>query len=162
MIVSLLYSLLIYLHPIHLSVTEIQYSEKDNSFQITSRIFIDDLELSLRNKLKQPELDILQPKNGLTLDQMALDYLKDHLKIKLDGKPQTFKLLGHEIEDVALILYVEIEHVKKIKSIEVRNDVIMETHEDQSNIVHVTYKGPIKSVRLLRDKPSEVFKFDGK
>ena len=76
MIVSLLYSLFIYLHPIHLSVTEIQYSEKDNSFQITSRIFIDDLELSLRNKLKQPDLDILQPKNGLTLDQMALDYLK--------------------------------------------------------------------------------------
>ncbi len=162
MIVSLLYSLFIYLHPIHLSVTEIQYSEKDNSFQITSRIFIDDLELSIRNKLKQPELDILQPKNGLTLDQMALDYLKDHLKIKLDGKSQTFKLLGHEIEDVALILYVEIEHVKKIKSLEVRNDVIMETHEDQSNIVHVTYKGPIKSVRLLRDKPSEVFKFEGK
>ena len=63
MIVSLLYSLFIYLHPIHLSVTEIQYSEKDNSFQITSRIFIDDLELSIRNKLKQPKLNILQPKN---------------------------------------------------------------------------------------------------
>ena len=66
------------------------------------------------------------------------------------------------MRDVAVVFYIEIENVKKIKSLEVRNDVIMETHEDQSNIVHVTYKGPVKSVRLLRDKPSEVFKFDGK
>lgn len=127
-----------------------------------SRIFIDDLELSIQNQLKQPKLDILDPKNRLTLDQMASGYLKEHLKVKLDGKPQTIKLLGHEIEDVAVVFYIEIENVKKIKSLEVLNDVIMETHGDQSNIVHITYKSPVKSVRLLREKPSEVFKFDGK
>ena len=160
--ISLIYSLLIFLHPIHLSVTEITYSEKDKAIQITSRIFIDDLELSIQKQLSQPKLDILEPKNGLTLDQMAYDYLKEHLKVKLDSKQQNIKLLGHEIEDVAVVFYIEIENVKKIKSLEVRNDIIMETHEDQSNIVHITYKGPVKSVRLLRDKPSEVFKFDGK
>ena len=160
--ISLIYSLLIFLHPIHLSVTEITYSEKDKAIQITSRIFVDDLEVSIQKQLNQPDLDILEPKNGLTLDQMALGYLKEHLKVKLDGKLQTIKVLGHEIEDVAVVFYIEIENVKKIKSLEVRNDVIMETHEDQSNIVHVTYKGPVKSVRLLRDKPSEVFKFEGK
>ena len=160
--ISLIYSLLVFLHPIHLSVTEITYSEKDKAIQVTSRIFIDDLELSIQKQLNQPNLDILEPKNGLTLDQMAFGYLKEHLKVKLDGKPQIIKILGHEIEDVAVVFYIEIENVKKIKSLEVRNDVIMETHKDQSNIVHVTYKGPVKSVRLLRDKPSEVFKFDGK
>jgi len=160
--ISLLYSVLIFLHPIHLSVTEVTYSEKDKAVQIVSRIFIDDLELSIQKQLNQPDLDILAPKNGLTLDQMALTYLKEHLLVKLDGKPQTIKVLGHEIEDVAVVFYIEIENVKKIKSMEVRNDVIMEVHDDQSNIVHVTYKGPVKSVRLLRDKPSEVFKFDTK
>ena len=160
--ISLIYSLLVFLHPIHLSVTEITYSEKDKAIQITSRIFIDDLELSIQKQLNQPNLDILEPKNGLTLDQMAFGYLKEHLKVKLDGKPQIIKILGHEIEDVAVVFYIEIENVKKIKSLEVRNDVIMETHKDQSNIVHVTYKGPVKSVRLLRDKPSEVFKFEFK
>ena len=160
--ITLIYSLFFLLHPIHLSVTEIQFSEKDKALQITTRIFIDDLELSLRNKLNQPDLDILLPQTGLTLDQMTADYLKEHLKVKLEGKPQIIKLLGHEIEDVAVIFYIEIENVKKIKVMEVHNDVIMETHEDQSNIIHVTYKGPIKSVRLLRDKPSEVFKFESK
>jgi hypothetical protein len=160
--ISLIYSLLFFLHPIHLSVTEVTYSEKDKAIQIMSRIFIDDLELSIQNQLKQPTLDLLDPKNGLTLDQMASGYLKEHLKVKLDGKLQTIILLGHEIEDVAVVFYIEIENVKRIKSLEVLNDVIMETHGDQSNIVHVTYKSPVKSVRLLREKPSEVFKFDGK
>ncbi len=160
--ISLIYSLLFFLHPIHLSVTEITYSEKDKAIQIMSRIFIDDLELAIQNQLKQPTLDLLDPKNGLTLDQMASGYLKEHLKVKLDGKLQIIKLLGHEIEDVAIVFYIEIENVKKIKSLEVLNDVIMEAHGDQSNIVHITYKSPVKSVRLLREKPSEVFKFDGK
>ena len=160
--ISLIYSLLIFLHPIHLSVTEVTYSEKDKAIQITSRIFIDDLELSIQKQLNQPNLDILEPKNGMTLDQMAQLYLNEHLKVKLDGKPREIKILGHEIEDVAVVFYIEIENVKKIKSLEVRNDVIMETHEDQSNIIHVTYKSPVKSVRLVREKPSEVFKFEGK
>lgn len=159
MILSLVYAFIHLLHPVHLSVTEIEYSEKDKALQITSRIFIDDLELSIRNKLKQPELDILDPRNGMTTDQLASDYLKEHFKIALDGKPQKFNLLGHETEDFALIFYIEVPNVKKFKSLEVFNSVIMETHDDQSNLVHVTYKGPVKSVRLVRDKPSEIFSF---
>lgn len=156
-----LWSLLICttLHPIHVSVTEMEYSEKHKSLQITSRVFIDDLETSVRSQLQQPSLDIVEPKNGLTTDQMAERYLMEHLKIKLDGKPVKIKYLAHEVEAPAFVFYLEIEKVKRFKSIEVLNNVIQETHDDQSNLVHVTYKGILKSVRLIRDKPSDVLKF---
>ena len=146
------------LHPVHVSVTEIEYSEKNKSLQITSRIFIDDLELSIQKQLKQESLDILQPKNGMTTDQMVSAYLKDHLKIRLDGKPAKINYIAHEIEDAAIICYLEIENVKKLKSLEVTDDVIQEIHADQSNLVHITYKGPVKSYRLVRDKPTDIFK----
>jgi len=42
------------------------------------------------------------------------------------------------------------------------NSIIQETHEDQSNLVHVTYKGPVKSLRLLRDKPVDILTFESK
>lgn len=147
------------LHPLHVSVTEIEYNEKSKSLQIISRIFIDDLELSIRNKLKDESLDLLEPKNGATTDQLVSAYLKDHLRVRLDGKPARINYLAHEVEDIALICYLEIESVRKIKAIEVTNDMIQETHEDQSNLVHVTYKGPVKSLRLIRDKPTDVLKF---
>ena len=153
------YMLLWFLHPIHVSVTEINYNEKNKSFEIISRVFIDDLELSIQKKMNQESLDIIEPKNGQTTDQLVSAYLAEHLKVKLDGKPVKMKYIAHEIEDLAIICYLEIEGVKKIKSLEVTNTVIQETHADQSNLVHITYKAPVKSFRLMRDKPTEVLQF---
>ena len=160
--ISLIYSLFFFLHPIHISVSEINFSEKDKALQITSRIFIDDLELSIRAERKEDELDLIEPKNGLTTEKMVSDYVLKHMAVKLDGKIQKLKFLGMELEEPALICYIEIESVKKFKTIEVRNDIIMETHYDQSSIVHVTYKGPIKSMRLTRSNPVGSITFDEK
>ncbi|HNV29285.1 MAG TPA: hypothetical protein PKJ83_09130 [Cyclobacteriaceae bacterium] len=160
--ITLFYSFILFLHPIHLSVSEINYSEKDKALQITSRIFLDDLELSIRNQRKQPDLDLLEPGPGLTTEQLISDYVIKHFSVKLDGKIQKLNFLGFEREDPAVICYIEIENVKKFKVIEVKNEVIMETHDDQSNLIHVTYKGPVKSLRLMRDKSSDVLTFESK
>jgi hypothetical protein len=149
------------LHPIHVSVTEINYNDKSKSLQITSRIFIDDLELSIQKQLKEESLDILEPKNGKTTDQLISEYLSKHLAVKLDGKTAKIRYLAHETEDLAVICYLEIENIKKLKTLEVTNDVIQEVHADQSNLVHITYKGPVKSYRLTREKPTEIFRPEG-
>ena len=148
------------LHPIHVSVTEINYSEKDNALQIISRIFIDDLELSIQRDLKDDYIDILKPVGGKTTDQLVSAYLLNHMKVKVDGKSQPLNYLGHEVDGLAIICYIEITNIKKLKSVEAMNDVIMEVHPDQSNLVHVTYKEKIKSVRLVRDKSADVLNFE--
>lgn len=160
--ITLIYSFILFLHPIHLSVSEINYSEKDKALQITSRIFLDDLELSIRNQRKQPDLDLLEPGPGLTTEQLISEYVIKHFSVKLDSKLQKLNFLGFEREDPAVICYIEIENVKRFKTIEVKNEVIMETHDDQSNLIHVTYKGPVKSLRLMRDKSSDVLTFESK
>jgi hypothetical protein len=160
MIFSLILSLLGLLHPVHLSVTEITYSEKDKALQIISRIFIDDLELSIQKDLKDENLDLLKPKSPTTTDQLLSAYLLKHLKIKVDGKQQKLNFLASEVEDLAILCYIEIPNIKKIKTVEVLNDVIMETHRDQSNLVHVTYKEKVKSIRLVLDEPMKVVSFE--
>lgn len=149
-------------HPIHISVTEIEYSEKNKALQITSRIFIDDLELSIGSKIHNDDFELFSPKDGKTTDQYLREYLADHFRVKLDGKPVKINYLAHEVENPAVICYLEIENVKKFKVIEITNNVIQETHTDQSNLVHVTYKGPVKSLRLVRDKPTDILKFEEK
>lgn len=153
-------NLCLYLHPIHVSVTEIEFDEKEKSLEIMMRVFIDDLELTLRNKLNQPELDILEPKNGLTIDQMAGDYVKDHFRITLDNKVQKIVYLGHERESDAFIFYIEVTNVKKWKTIQVFNDLFTETHDDQSNLVHVTVRDKVRSLRLTRNTPLDKLTFD--
>lgn len=156
---TFIYTLALIFHPLHISVTEIEYNEKARALQIISRIFIDDLETSIRSRKNMPELDILNPPNGITTKDLAAEYLKDHLKITLDGQLQKLNFLGYEEENFAMVCYIEIENIKDFKVIEVENTIITETYDDQSNLVHVTYKGPIKSTRLKRDKPSDKFTF---
>lgn len=149
-----------YAHPIHVSVTEIEFDEKDKALEIMMRVFIDDLELSLRNSLNQPELDILDPKNGVTIDQLVGDYLKNHFKITLDNKLQKTTYLGHERESEAFIFYIEVSNVKKWKTIWIQNDIIIATHDDQSNLVHVTVNDQVKSLRLTKNTPADKLTFD--
>ena len=151
-----------YLHPLHVSVTEIEFDEKEKSLEIMMRVFIDDLELSLGNKLNQPDLDLIEPKNGLTIDQMTGEYLKEHFKIYLDNKLQKTTYLGHERENEAFIFYIEVKNVKKWKTIQILNNIITETHEDQSNLVHVTVRDKVRSLRLTKDTPLDKLTFENK
>src|SRR6187455_3250581 len=95
-----------FVHPIHVSVTEIEMDEKDKRLEIMMRVFTDDLELTLRKAKNKPELDLL----GLTekeRDNLVSGYLNDHFRVSLNGKPHKVTYLGHEQEDLALIIYLE-------------------------------------------------------
>lgn len=149
-----------YLHPIHVSVTEIEFDKKDAALEIMMRVFIDDLELTLRNSLNNPQLDILNPPAGTTTDELMASYLKDHFRISLDNKPRESRYLGHEREGEAMIFFIEVVGVSAWKTIRVHNDIIMSTYDDQSNLVHVYVDDKVKSLRLTRDTPADNLTFD--
>lgn len=152
--ISVLLSLFLSFHPIHLSITEIELNEKSKALQLTTRIFVDDLELSIQKKLGDEEFDLLEPGKGRTTDQLVKEYLADKLKVKVDKKLVKTNYLGHEIEGPAMICYIEVENIKKYTTIEVTNKVILETHDDQSNLVNINYKEKVKSIRLTNDTPT--------
>jgi hypothetical protein len=154
-------AMLLFLHPLHVTVTEIELDEKDKRLEIMMRVFTDDLEQTLRKELHQPELDILSPKNATT-DQLVENYLKDHFKIQLDGKPQKTSYIGHEKEDDAFILYIEVSNIRKLTTIQVTNSVMTDAFEDQSNIVNVTVREKVKSLRLTPDTSTDKLTFDSK
>jgi hypothetical protein len=150
MIFSLILSCL--LHPLHVSVTEITFDPKDKELEITSRIFIDELEEAIQEELKRPSLDIFNPGKDVTTDQLVSNYLASRLLLKADGKEMKVKYLGHEVEGDALIAYAYAPGVKKLKAIEVTNSTITELYDDQSNLVHVTVGTKTKSLRLMRNE----------
>ncbi len=123
------------LHPMHVSVTEIEMDEKDTRLEIMMRVFIDDLEITLKESFQDPTIDILNPSKQ-TVDQMMATYLGAHFKIMLDNKAQVINYLGHEKDNEAFVFYLEVSKVKNWKTIQVQNDIITEVYSDQSNLVH--------------------------
>ena len=149
-------------HPIHVSVTEITHDEKEKELEIVSRIFIEELESAIRVAKNQPEINLLEPVAPITTDQLVKEYVLQRFKVSLDGKAQQTIYLGSEIDGEAILCYIQVKNVKKWKSIEVTNSVITELHNDQSNLVHVTVRGQVKSLRLMRDNPSGKLTFEVK
>lgn len=154
MILIFLSAVLSVLHPIHISISEVDHNPQVKALEVTMRIFLDDLELSIRNKKNEPELDLLNPGQNRTTDQLVSEYLTEMVKIKVDKKQLPIHYLGSELDGPALICYVEVKNVKKFTTIEFTNRVIHETHSDQSNIVNVNRDDKVKSLRLTNENPT--------
>lgn len=152
-------SVLILLHPLHISVTEITLDEKEKELEIMLRIFTDDLEAAIRNAKNDAELNLLNPSNSTT-DKLAWEYLQPRFKLVADGKTQTIKYLGHEADEDVLIFYIQVQPVKKFTTIDIANSIITELYEDQSNLINVTVDDETKSLRLMRNNPSGKLSFD--
>jgi hypothetical protein len=147
------------LHPIHISVTEIEYDERERELEITTRIFTDDFETAIRKERNLPELDLLEPSGGMTTDDLVKEYVLKQISISLDGKLQRLNYLGFENDGEALICYIQMKNVKKWKSITVTNRVLLDVYDDQSNIVHVTMAGKVRSMRLMEKNPTQTITF---
>jgi len=160
MVHSFIFSLwLMAFHPLHVSVTEIEYDEKEKELEIVMRMFTDDLETSIRADAHLPELDLLHPPSGHTTEALVKKYVMARLQITLDGKEQKLNFLGIEKDMDAVTAYIQVSPVKRWKTITVVNSVIHETYDDQSNIVHVTLGGTARSLRLMRNNPSGTITF---
>lgn len=149
-----------YLHPIYVSVTEIEFDEKDKALEIMMRVNGEDLEATLRDKVDQPNFDIIEPENKPIIDKLVREYMKDHFKVTLDNKPQKVTYLGHERDMDTFVLYIQVSNVKKWRTIQVFNNILMEIHEDQSNLVHVNVGDEVRSLRLTKEVQSDKLTFE--
>jgi hypothetical protein len=132
-------------------VTNIEYSNKDNSLQITSRIFIDDLE-----KVLEERYDVQTYLSTEGESEEANYYIEKYIRSKLvlstDGKDRTFVFLGKKYDNDLIICYLEIEDIdlSTLKTIEIENDILTDMFEEQQNIVHFRINGKKKSFVLVK------------
>ena len=151
-------------HPFHVSVCTIFYSEDEKSLQMTHKIFADDLENTLNNAGYRPPdggyIDILNPTDRKFLDETIEKYLRAHFSVMLNGEQPSMHYLGYEQEGMALWCYMEIADVEIIETFKIKYTVLLEQFNDQINLVHVNYKGAIKSMRLDHEQESEEVIFE--
>ncbi len=146
-------------HPFHVSVCDIEFNQKSSSLEISQRIFLDDLEEALRKTSGWTNLDVMNPTDKKRFDALLKDYLLKNLEVLANGKKLTLTYLGHEIEADAMWCYIEVTQLNNLNSIEVTNGVLLETFDDQINIVHIKREGKIRSLKLHRDGESGVIQY---
>lgn len=136
------------MHPFHVSVCEIDYDQKTKVMQITQRFFIDDMETALSQITKKKDFNISSESYRAALDEFYKAYFSEKLSISVNGKLLEVSYLGYELEDGAIWCYLETEKVKKINTVNIKNKLLFETFEDQSNIIHIKIFEKTRSLKL--------------
>ncbi|MEP7165140.1 MAG: DUF6702 family protein [Ferruginibacter sp.] len=134
-------------HPIYVSVVEIEHNAKDKTLEISCKIFTDDLEKTLR-KAYNVHVDLLDPKEKEAMSKLLNDYVQKHLKISLEGKNASLRFLGYEQIEEGIYSYYQADNVNTVKSISITDDILYEYKTEQMGLIHVTVNGNRKSTKL--------------
>lgn len=138
-------------HKFYLSVTNISYSEKDDALQITTRVFIDDIEKVLQERYDF-KAQLATDDESKLADEYLEKYLRAKFLLKINGEQSTYQFLGKKYDTDMIICYLEIPKVRlaEITSIAVQNEILTDLFDEQQNVVHFNIKGKKKSFVLLK------------
>ena len=148
----------VFVHPLFISVTEINYNASNASIEISCKMFTDDFENTLKKAFKAP-IDLAAPKDKKQLDKFVFEYLRQHLELKVNGKAATFNFVGFETEGESAWTYLEIKNVTQLKTIDISNSLLYESYDSQISIIHAMAAGTRKSTKLVNPEKNAVFSF---
>ena len=129
-------------HDFHASVTQMQYNAKDKAFEISIRIFTDDLEKGLAKELNSQVH--LAP--GTRTDEILEKYVRTHFTYTSPQKQiKPFNYIGHEVEADANWIYLEMPYTEAFRGGMLKQNVLMDMFDDQVNMVNIQYQGQKKT-----------------
>lgn len=134
-------------HPFHSSVGECVYNSKDKVWEISIRLFQDDLEQGLSAFTGKRFIFQESPQT----DKVLESYLRKHLGVQVNQLMTTpYRYLGWEAVKDVIWVYVEIPTEQNLKGMYWENSLLAETFPDQTNLFHVA-RGELKRSYLFQD-----------
>ena len=141
------------MHKFYVSLSEIRYNTETERFEVSMRIFPDDLDRALleRSVIHAQLASELEHKSA---DSLLMVYILEDLSIQVDGKEIELDYLGKEPESDAIWCYLESSKVGAPETITVRNEILTEYFLDQINIIQVYHGKWNKGLMLNRNQIS--------
>ena len=138
-------------HDVHISMCELKYNNEASSFEVSIRIFIDDLELALTRNGTQV-LQLGTPAEALQSDQLIAEYLNKHFGITADGVILKPEFIGKEVTEDLQAVWCHIQFRHKAASVSActfHNSILLEVYDDQRNIMDIRMAGNQKDYAIL-------------
>jgi hypothetical protein len=137
------------IHKFYVGMFQLNYVEPKKELQITTRLFIDDLNLALEKNYKK-KTNLGEPNQSLQDVELLQKYILQKLKISSEGKNFKLQFIDTEIENNVMICYIKVQNISKLKTLSVENSILMEVYASQQNIIQFNNNG-IKSSKVLNE-----------
>jgi hypothetical protein len=138
-------------HDFHTSITRMDFNAKDKAFEVSIRVFTDDLEktISLENS-GQKFIILNNDKNNPTIEK----YIRKHFNLlNTQKQKRSYNYIGKEQEADATWIYIEIPLTDSPTGLTLQNDIMHEVFEDQINLVNLKLNTTKKSYIFKKNEP---------
>jgi len=138
-------------HDIHVSVSEVTWKAGSTAFEVSVKIFIDDLETALMKEGHGTGLQIGTEKESAKAEEIIEDYLDKHFHISMDGIQLPAEWVGKETtEDYkAIWCYLSFPGLKDPKKCTISNDILFELYDDQRSIMDIRMTSTHKAYTIF-------------
>ena len=141
-------------HKFYVSLVQLEFNSENEALEITMKIFTDDLEYAISgSQLSYGLGTATEPPQS---DSILFEYVQNNFDLKINGQEYAPIYIGKEVEMDVTWIYIEVEGIEAINSIEVTDLMLTELFDDQVNLINLKYLGQKKGLLLSRNKPSGI------
>jgi hypothetical protein len=143
------------LHRFYVGMYQLKFVPEKKMLQITTRIFIDDINETLFKKHHQKTN--IGDKTETTQDfSLFQNYIAEKFKISINNQPKKYQFVSREIEGNVIVCYFKITEISKINSLQVENSILTELFDEQQNIIQFDNNGKKQSLLLTSENTKGV------
>lgn len=128
--------LLMSLHPVHVTMTSVDYKSDAENVKVHVMMYYDDFLLDY--KLFDPLSDISSYSDGNFPDSMMANYMMARLHIMVDGENLTGELTNMSLEYNEMNVDFVYKSKKRGETMTVRNELSVGLYDDQANMTIVS------------------------
>jgi hypothetical protein len=140
-------------HDYHVSVTQMQYNTAQKIFEISIKVFTDDLERGISQTNGSRRFAIRTNDHN---DPYVESYVLKHFILSTPQKKAGIKYLGKEQEADATWIYLEIPFEGLVAGWRLQNSILMDIFDDQVNMFNIKYGSEAKTLLYKKGKSSHM------
>ncbi len=148
-----------FFHPVHLTVTNLEYFESQGYFEAKIRFFVDDFQKILAIKYGvKPDFSVQSKQNK----ELIHRYLSENFLLWVNGNqvPTTkYRVKSYNLQDITLWVTVRIPYHGKIKQLKIQNKLMTDLYSDQSNMLIFAMKNIQKAFTFTKKHNTESISF---
>jgi hypothetical protein len=146
--VTVFLTLFSFLHPVHVSLLNIDIEPDTGNIQIVFKLFSDDFERIILQKYNV-QLNITQKVDPGEQIETVNKYIKESFEMVINGKKiENWEFVRNELDDLAIWLFYSSKYTGNIESVSLKDEVMMDLFDNQTNLVIFTYGDKQNGYRL--------------
>jgi ribosomal protein S24E len=156
MLKVLFFSVWTLFHPVHVTLTSIDYVTEKVTFKVFVRMYFDDFLTDCRMNGAIVQEDKFSDGNPASYEVLE-KYISDKLVLKVNDKQLVASLKNLSVADNEISMNLEFKSSKKPKTLTVKNLIMTSLYSDQANMVIVRINDFEEGVKMTPDLTEQTF-----